>query len=278
MSNNFHLKKIIFPEKVSRFYEANRIAPLCNRIFSYLPWLNHFEYHKRYNDGRIVFFSSKQEEMSNIYKEGIYTTLNSIEQLRLLQGAHKRTNIIFTRELTVTDNMPINQKYRYMCMIKMAEEFGIMKRFYIITKYDNHYELACVGNDSVKNVEDFMQHCYNNLHIIYAFIDYFKDAAKKIIDGSKEVILYSPYKLDVKTQPDKIQNHNFSTGMDFYLNNKDYECLDLLSQGGSMKDIANSLQISPRTVEQRINRIKQKSGLNTKSQLVSLSLDRIALI
>ncbi len=55
---------------------------------------------------------------------------------------------------------------------------------------------------------------------------------------------------------------NFST--------KQLECLNLLSKGYCMKEIARILALSHRTLETHLNRIKEKTGFNYKSQLIRL--------
>lgn len=51
---------------------------------------------------------------------------------------------------------------------------------------------------------------------------------------------------------------------------REAECLDLFSKGKTSKEIARSLNISPRTVEQYVTNLKNKSGINSKSNLIDI--------
>jgi DNA-binding CsgD family transcriptional regulator len=116
-----------------------------------------------------------------------------------------------------------------------------------------------------------MQLCLENVHIFNAFIGYFKDERKKTIDALKNEMIITPYNCEQKEK--KIQQHyNFKTDNKFSLTPREYECLESMALGRSMKETANELNLSPRTVEVYINSIKLKTGFYTRSQLVSLFL------
>lgn len=84
----------------------------------------------------------------------------------------------------------------------------------------------------------------------------------------------SPFQIDQKfiTQRTLIQQINHKIETDFVLCHKDnfikitrqqHNCLKYLARGARLKSIAQTLNISPRTVETHINHIKSKLGLNT---------------
>ncbi len=52
------------------------------------------------------------------------------------------------------------------------------------------------------------------------------------------------------------------------LTTREYQCLALLAKGYTMKMIALEYSISPRTVEQHIRNIKEKTDLRTKQELL----------
>ncbi len=54
------------------------------------------------------------------------------------------------------------------------------------------------------------------------------------------------------------------------ISNREYCCLLFLTKGKSMKEIAQSLDLSPRTIECYIQNIKIKTGLSFKSELINL--------
>ncbi len=58
-------------------------------------------------------------------------------------------------------------------------------------------------------------------------------------------------------------NKEFST-----LSPKELQCLDLIGAGFTIKEIAQKLLLSPRTIETHLNHIKTKTGICYKSELV----------
>lgn len=57
------------------------------------------------------------------------------------------------------------------------------------------------------------------------------------------------------------------------LTEREFECLELLSKGHTIKGIGNHLLISPRTAENHINNIKHKTGYHCKDHLVTIYHD-----
>jgi DNA-binding CsgD family transcriptional regulator len=58
--------------------------------------------------------------------------------------------------------------------------------------------------------------------------------------------------------------------------NRELEVLFWLSNGLSTKEIAGEMNISPRTVEDHISNVRQKTSLYRRSQLVSFYRTKVA--
>ena len=56
----------------------------------------------------------------------------------------------------------------------------------------------------------------------------------------------------------------------FKVTEREYECLTLWASGYTLKTIACRLNISPRTVETHINKVKRKTGSYYKDKLIEL--------
>jgi len=54
------------------------------------------------------------------------------------------------------------------------------------------------------------------------------------------------------------------------LSSREYECLKGLAMGKTAKEISANLNISPRTVEAYISNLKNKTGYNSKSEMIAL--------
>jgi DNA-binding CsgD family transcriptional regulator len=60
-----------------------------------------------------------------------------------------------------------------------------------------------------------------------------------------------------------------------HLSQRELQCLKLISAGLSIKDTAKELLLSPRTVETNLNRIKDKTGVSYKSELIKIYSDML---
>lgn len=54
-----------------------------------------------------------------------------------------------------------------------------------------------------------------------------------------------------------------------YLTPREYECICLIKQGMTMKQVANDLTLSPRTVEFYLQNIKQRFGVNRMGDMLN---------
>ena len=68
-----------------------------------------------------------------------------------------------------------------------------------------------------------------------------------------------------------------STQNKINLSSKQLECLNLLGKGYYIKEIAEMLSLSSRTVETHLNRIKEKTGTRYKSDLIKLCENEIII-
>ncbi len=61
------------------------------------------------------------------------------------------------------------------------------------------------------------------------------------------------------------------------LTNREYEILELLSDGNSDKQIAELLKISRRTVQTHVGRVYMKMGVNNRVSAVTMFLKHISM-
>ncbi|MBA8667208.1 hypothetical protein H1Q59_04805 [Holosporaceae bacterium 'Namur'] len=128
----------------------------------------------------------------------------------------------------------------------------------------------------------------DNMNFLKQFILYFNHHSKSLVETlitskislpklPKELVLSI---INQKRQPQaitrdiQIQKYsiNITENNRINLTKREVECLQNLALGKSIKEIADILDISDRTVEVYLNNIKIKSGYNHRSQLVSMYL------
>ena len=264
-------KKIVFSKKLENIYRDNDIQPLCAPLFSRVKGINSFEYTCCYKEGGGIAISTCSEYIKNVCEEGLYISTDDLEKVNQIHGFQKRLYGFFCKEIAITDSLKSKDIYRLN--ITLGETLGIEKSFFIIKKEKDHTALVSIGTNQVKGIQDFMNLCSGNLQIFNSFIDYFKDVGREIINVFKSEMIVPSYKLECKQENKKLRFHNFKTSNSFYLTPREYECLESMTLGRSVKETSHLLNLSPRTVEAYINRAKLKTGFNGRSQLVSFFMN-----
>jgi DNA-binding NarL/FixJ family response regulator len=151
----------------------------------------------------------------------------------------------------------------------------------IIKKYVNHYETFV-----------FHLHCDNvyheylsNFQLFENFIHYYKDIARKMITKANQhcVIIDAQYLPENQHQSDYSSSQVISSldphlrryylkldETDVAVSAKEYACLSLLAHGKQHPAIATELDISLRTVETYLSRLKFKLKLNDREDLLKV--------
>jgi DNA-binding CsgD family transcriptional regulator len=124
----------------------------------------------------------------------------------------------------------------------------------------------------------------NNLELIKHFTSYFYDKAEDLIkEGEKNPIVFPMPRMSLTTQETEhkklnkkefLQAHpitklSFENSLQqkITLSKRDIDCAQLLAQGLTAREIGKRLHLSVRTIESRINILKQKTFCTSKQEL-----------
>lgn len=123
---------------------------------------------------------------------------------------------------------------------------------------------------------------FSEIDMLEHFILYFRSRMLPMVSPNEKQILI-PYQLDlsidIKQSAAREQFLNETSVKDYYLRlngvdakltKREEECLSLLAQGKRVKEIANLLGLSPRTIETYVENTKQKTNCGTTAQLIGL--------
>ena len=125
----------------------------------------------------------------------------------------------------------------------------------------------------------------NHMDVLEHFIFYFRDKSSNIIDATdlKKLIVLkdrSSFKENDETSlseknlarylhQTELKKYYFRTPVGIiYLSRREVECVLYLSMGRTIKEIANTIKISPRTVECYIDNAKKKLNCSSRIQLI----------
>jgi len=154
----------------------------------------------------------------------------------------------------------------------IREKFNIYHGITLVRRFKNYYDLIAFGlPEFYANSGTFY---LNKLKAIEYFINNFDKNHRDLINLiNQSPIMLPEYYRDDNYQKLCLTNNKIEIQTDkglTYITPQEVACLRLLLQGASHKQIASILNISPRTVETYIARIKQRSGLSSSKELENL--------
>lgn len=159
------------------------------------------------------------------------------------------------------------------------EEFDIAHGLCFVFRQKQWYELIAFG--APKNNYTVMERYFNFYHEMQAFILSFRHAAKKLIDKSHENRIILPTAMRDKNQSILLSSHaNYISRSAYptsfnsiksHITSQEFSCLQQLALGYSLKEIANILNLSARTVETYLNRVKNRFNIAYRKDLVKLA-------
>ena len=263
----------------SRVVDMNQyqVAKICYPLFKKTP-ISHFSYAKMYDVGKMMYIDTCPDLIMKQYKTGTYA---SLEELNLFHSFGLKTTLLST-------NMPLPlgsevSGDKYEKMIVLAAESSLYYRFFIIDRGLDFYRICGFGSHIEKN--SIVNFYMNAAPLLARFICYFEYQARDLVDGYRHDDLFSLVNYHQKlttthSGPElsfEIPQLDFSMtqsqgsdDLNRIFTSREYECVSLIAQGCTMKTAARKLKISHRTVEQHLRNIKDKLGINTKSQLMEV--------
>lgn len=174
-------------------------------------------------------------------------------------------------------------------LIDLYRENGFYNGYSIVSENEgtNESTFFVTKNDDT-HIKDFYK---NHSSVLDSFLDHFKSIAPDIFDLTDESKLgFSPYvnetypkieKIFLKSTPWERILDNFSASLEsqfndeietimkiHFLTKREIQCLIMLSRGDTGKEVARKLNISPRTVESHINKLRIKTNRQTKVEII----------
>jgi DNA-binding CsgD family transcriptional regulator len=229
-----------------------------------------FSYMRIYDDCRYLSLLNGYEEFTKTFFETIKTSdPHFIETMRSIVHGEPQ----FTLWPTSRENMPP--------IFSLLDAHNIWHGFQISYRRDRYCELFSFTFD--KSSDDKTTFFLKNIPLLLKFTDFFRNQAGDLIDDrDKSKIAMFSEKFDIKAvnHEDNLQNFlndlekpyllQDLSGNQISLTKRESECLKILTTNKTAKEIANILNLSHRTVELHISNIKNKLGINYKSQLLKV--------
>ena len=148
--------------------------------------------------------------------------------------------------------------------VRLARQFNIANGFTFVERYEDFYYMfgfaSPVGNK--RAIDTY----FNSLNSMHDFLQAFKYQQRKLIADIDTLRIHVP-----KSRQDcNLNTMLLTTQKPKHLTAQELACIKGLAKSMSYKEIAKSLNLSPRTVETYINRVRLRYGLQYKKDLVAL--------
>ena len=243
---------------------------------------NHFSYSFFYDDGQNFNLINDTGDgmgkkfLQNCYAKGLYGTINEVEAIRLRSCDPQQCAGFLTPEVAATDVLPdaaIRTKYHHQ--ISLAKKCNVSHRIYFTYRRKNYLRLTGFGSNAYP--KQFHNFCLQHLPIFRQFIIYFEKEARVLLQEAGKFSLHLP---PLSLPQLFLRGVQYFVGYDFVNKRKielkltlqESACLQKLTEGKSVKEIAQVLQLSPKTIETQIANLKRKLRCSHTSQLIDIFL------
>lgn len=254
----------------SAIKKSNEIIEICQPLSCLkITFFNHI---RIFNNGARLSFSNRGDWLEHFFNKKYYNLGKYSKNYQCL------TPGIMVWQCSVSDGVQGDAK----------NNFNIDHGITIIKKHPAYIDLYLFA--STPDNYQINNFYINHLDSINHFINYYQDNSTKIIKMCKP---------DIPIIQNE-DNHNYNWLVEnvdvqqlekFYaltnirkykvefkgnlisISNREYQCIKLLLQGKSTKEISSLLNLSPRTVYFYVTNAKYKLGCSTKSQLLNILSD-----
>ena len=240
---DFNFSKHIF------FNCSNEINNIIQPLAKYFD-LDSFVFQKIYADGSEIRLTNQPQWAQHFY-------VNKLYQSSIFEANAED----FKQQFTVWAHIP-----EHSPVLNEARKFGIDYGVTLANAATDGMEFYFLGTTSGK--AGIMKKYLANLDLLEKFTLYFKQTASSLIDQAYRERLLINKEIVLEHKQNPIDKDDFLLQlMQITMTSRELDCAKLLARGFTAKMIALQLNLSYRTVEEYINRLKEKSGQYSKAEL-----------
>jgi len=243
-----------FLKKSFSYNATTEVEEICHPFFKAFK-LNYFDYARSYSTKEIYGLQSNRDWFCHFFSDNY------------LIGS-----TIFHKGVHLWKDFPYQRLAR-----NAAQSFNMYQGIAIFKQHENYVEFFdfCAQPDNY-TATDFY---FNNLDLLDNFVFYFKDKAEKLI----KQMLKNPIIVSAASGHQQILDTDYSefkklfmarrVRMNIYkqeviFSKREYEILKQIAQGKTIREIANILKISSRTIDTHIKNARNKVDGANRSRLV----------
>ncbi len=245
------------------------IKVLAKPLVEYLG-VQDFSIARFYKDGSSIFLATHLEFLSYCFNNGKYT-------VKIPTQPAEKTKLYCPWKQLAQNNQSFSKALSYY-----DSRFDRGNGFSIVRDFKEYVEIYALATTSRNETADFK--FLTEIEPIENFVEHLKFEGKEIIQAAEQAkILPPPSYASLNSHypsNEKLKQFYSSIGAgrarivckdqsNILLTPKESECLRYLAQGKSVKQVAQSMNISPRTVSFHLDKIKLKTGYHYNSDLAT---------
>jgi len=218
--------------------------------------LNYFQYLRCYKDGSISFLLSDPS---------LFLRFIHLDAPVIFSSCQKGQSQLQSYWFSWDEELPREP-------VTLAREYHSLHHgLTLVKRYRDYYDMIAVAMP--QDCPNPSSYYMNRMQVIEQFMTGFSIHASDLFESMRQHSVFLPeINRDVNYKSMCIETEKPYSFGDVYITPQEWKCLTLKLQGKSYKEIANVYQLSPRTVETYLNRIKARSGVSSKVKLQELML------
>lgn len=245
---------------------AREVVDLCSPLHSI--GIQCFRYMRLYKNCTYIV-------LTNGFEEFLQDSISNLKDLGKFWGSHIRyVKNSFDPFLMQWPHDAFQKDFN----MNLFHKHGFWNGISLIYRYENYIDIVSFALGASHS--DNCGLLINNKEFLKTFINHFRKKAAKLLEQKEKSKLavfenrfdteYSPNPMleRVKLLETQLKRSMVRSFEDLKLSPRELECLELMSHGKTAKEIAQAIQISPRTVESYVTNIKVKTECNYKSDLI----------
>ncbi len=259
------MKNIILPNNHISLSLASSMRDVCQPMIKNSP-INHVGWMRLYLNGDFQFLMCNPEIATHHIKQR-YIILPNIDPKLI------KENFYYFHVPSIKDNYE-QAIYDYKKISNMNHPI------FFFEKHKNYYEIFSFT--TLDNSPSIFNFYLNNLEMFKNFKLYFREKAKFLIESTSKNSIHIPDDMMAKNLFDpkffsEAEENKYALSLstikkEFYLSRRETEILHPILLGFACKEIAKNLGLSHRTIEQYLNSIKTKMGINSKRSITQYVL------
>lgn len=268
------MSQLFLPEKHYSQKIAREVIDICKPLEEI--GIVYFCYARFFNDGSCYVLTNQWDSIFNHCKKKFPITPPVPENLKG-KKFHYLPYLISTTHAASELYRKVFNEYRSLFNLGhpiyfIEDDIDYMDMYAYCTLYRAHH---------LEDINFYLSH----IDIFEKFKLYFKDKARKLISHSnKNKIIIPPsmssgfYHHQASESSDKKhlltqltpKHYRLSANVSASISTREFDVLKELSTGATIKEVALSMDLSPRTVESYLKNVKNKLGLQKKSDIIKI--------